>query len=214
MFNCFQPIEKSTSSPEEVDKKRLLDLKVDLDNGGLGYVFTVSGAQWKCHVCDMIFMGIKNLLFHERSMNHSALMQASKHHASQFTKMEMKGAYTLPIPVSEFYLIFTGHECPQLNFLSLSLLPHLEGEPAPPGVDEEEDIGSPVLTNIQATLDDHKSSPLIGLEYVVELNDDYEKESAYVCMLCDKKGDPRTVMAHLVSYNHRLKYLVRSTLLF
>ena len=160
----FKPIE-SALSPDEADKKRLLDLKVDLDNGAVGYVFTVTGLQWKCHVCDMIFMGIKNLLFHERSMNHSALMQASKHHASQFTKMEMK-----------------------------------DGEPAPPGVDDDfEEAGSPVLTKIQETLDDYKAAPLIGLEYVIELNDDYEKEAAYVCMLCDKKGDPRTVMAHLIS---------------
>lgn len=83
-----------------------------------------------------------------------------------------------------------------------------DAEPGPPGVDEDEERDPPVLANIQGTLDDFKSTPLIGLEYVVELNDDYEKEPAYVCMLCDKKGDPRTVMAHLVSYNHRFKYLV------
>lgn len=70
---------------------------MDLDNGGQGYVFSVSGtgynAQWKCHVCDMVFMGIKNLLFHERSMNHSSLMQASKHPAVQFSKIEIAGLY-------------------------------------------------------------------------------------------------------------------------
>jgi len=90
------------------------------------------------------------------------------------------------------------------------IFPNVEGEPGPPGVDEDEETEPPPLTNIQGTLDDFKSTPLIGLEYVVELNDAYEKESTYVCMLCDKKGDPRTVMAHLVSYNHRLKYLVRA----
>ncbi|XP_026284251.2 uncharacterized protein CG7065-like [Frankliniella occidentalis] len=174
-----KPVPRNQQSQEEADKSRLLEQKVDLDNGAVGYVFSVSGtgynAQWKCHVCDMTFMGIKNLLFHERSMNHSSLMQVSKHHASQFMRMEKK-----------------------------------DGEPAPPGVDEDdEESEPPVLTHIQSTLDDHKSSPLIGLEYVVELNDDYEKESSYVCMLCDKKGDPRTVMAHLVSYNHRSKYLER-----
>lgn len=173
----FKPIGK-TQTTEEADKQRLLDVQVDLDNGAVGYVFTVTGtgynSQWKCHVCDMLFMGIKNLLFHETSMNHLSLMQASKHHSSQFTKMEMK-----------------------------------DGEPKPPGVDDDEEVEPPVLTNLQGTLDDHKSSPLIGLEYVLELNEDYEKESAYVCMLCDKKGDPRTVMAHLVSYMHRLKYLER-----
>jgi hypothetical protein len=29
-----------------------------------------------------------------------------------------------------------------------------------------------------------------------------------VCMLCDKKGDPRVAMAHINSYNHRSKYIV------
>lgn len=70
---------------------------MDLDNGALGYVFSVTGtgynAQWKCHVCDMVFMGIKNLLFHERSMNHSSLMQSSKHNNIQFSRVEQKGVY-------------------------------------------------------------------------------------------------------------------------
>lgn len=97
----FQPLAPAPQAPEEVDKSRLLDIKVDLDNGAVGYVFSVTGsglnAQWKCHVCDMIFMGIKNLLFHERSMNHSSLMQASKHHAAQFIRMEKKGKCVIVI---------------------------------------------------------------------------------------------------------------------
>lgn len=36
-----------------------------------------------------------------------------------------------------------------------------------------------------------------------------EREPQYVCLLCDKRGDPRTVMAHLVSFNHRITYLCR-----
>ncbi|XP_021914460.1 uncharacterized protein CG7065-like isoform X2 [Zootermopsis nevadensis] len=78
------------------------------------------------------------------------------------------------------------------------------GEPVPPGF---EDVVKRV-TQIQATLDNHKSSPLIGLEYLVELvPDERGKEPTYVCMLCDKKGDPRVAMAHIKSYNHRSKYI-------
>jgi len=88
---------KKNSEGHLNDKERLLEIKVELDNGNQGYVFSVTGtgynAQWKCHVCDMVFMGIKNLLFHERSMNHSSLMQASKHHATQFSRVEIKGVY-------------------------------------------------------------------------------------------------------------------------
>lgn len=50
--------------------------------------------------------------------------------------------------------------------------------------------------------------PLVGLEYLFELQEyDREKEPTYLCMLCDKKGDPRTVIAHLASYNHITQFL-------
>lgn len=52
-------------------------------------------------------------------------------------------------------------------------------------------------------MDNYTVGPLVGLEYVFELQEyDPEKEPTYLCMLCDKKGDPRTVIAHLASYNH------------
>lgn len=78
------------------------------------------------------------------------------------------------------------------------------GEPVPPGFEGE----VKGVTEIQLTLDEHKGA-LIGLEYLAELTGD-QREALYVCTLCDKKGDPRTVMAHLNSYNHRLWYLVSS----
>lgn len=50
--------------------------------------------------------------------------------------------------------------------------------------------------------------PLVGLEYLFELQEyDRDKEPTYLCMLCDKKGDPRTVIAHLASYNHITQFL-------
>lgn len=62
---------------------------------------------------------------------------------------------------------------------------------------------------IQTTLDLHETSPLVGLEYVLELDNPESKEPNYNCVLCDKRGDPRTFLAHLVSYNHRIAYLNR-----
>lgn len=45
--------------------------------------------------------------------------------------------------------------------------------------------------------------PLVALEYLIEMVDyDPSKEPSYLCILCDKKGDPRTVLTHLASYNH------------
>lgn len=55
----------------------------------------------------------------------------------------------------------------------------------------------------QERLENYTVGALIGLEYLFEIQEyDRDKEPAYLCMLCDKKGDPRTVIAHLASYNH------------
>lgn len=77
------------------------------------------------------------------------------------------------------------------------------GEPVPPGF---EDIVKPI-SGLQKTID-HCKNPLVALEYIVELTRDSGKEHQYHCTLCDKRGDPRTIMFHLTSYNHRLKFLV------
>ncbi|XP_022916412.2 uncharacterized protein CG7065-like isoform X1 [Onthophagus taurus] len=80
------------------------------------------------------------------------------------------------------------------------------GEPVPPGF--EGDIQK--VAQIQDRLDNYNVSPLIGLEYLLEIQEyDRDKEPTYLCMLCDKRGDPRTVIAHLVSYNHICQYLQR-----
>lgn len=79
------------------------------------------------------------------------------------------------------------------------------GEPIPPGMEDQ--ITRP--TAIQTSLDRHRSSPLVGLEYLFELVDADSCEPSYTCVLCDKRGDPRTVMAHITSYNHRIAYLNR-----
>ncbi|KAK9743961.1 hypothetical protein QE152_g8182 [Popillia japonica] len=80
------------------------------------------------------------------------------------------------------------------------------GEPVPPGFEGE----VPKTCQIQERLDNYSVSSLIGLEYLLEIQEyDRDKEPSYLCMLCDKRGDPRTVIAHLVSYNHISQYLQR-----
>lgn len=49
------------------------------------------------------------------------------------------------------------------------------------------------------------TEPLIGLEYLVELHQ-YDTEPRYHCVLCDKMGDPRTIIIHITSTAHRMKY--------
>ncbi|XP_068914350.1 uncharacterized protein CG7065-like isoform X2 [Tenebrio molitor] len=78
------------------------------------------------------------------------------------------------------------------------------GEPVPPGFEGQ--IEKVAL--IQERLDVFNVGPLVALEYLLELRDyDTSKEPTYLCILCDKKGDPRTVLTHLASYKHILQYL-------
>lgn len=84
------------------------------------------------------------------------------------------------------------------------------GEPVPPGFENEV---KPVA-EIQTKIDNNKSAPFIGLEYLLELNMHDNKEPSYLCVLCEKHGDPRTIMDHLTSYKHRLKYLVNFSSMF
>ncbi|CAB0015509.1 unnamed protein product [Nesidiocoris tenuis] len=61
--------------------------------------------------------------------------------------------------------------------------------------------------HIQAAFDNYKG-PLIGLEYIVELvNLEDKSEPRYICLLCEKRGDPRSVMVHVTSQNHYFKYI-------
>nr|CAD7394614.1 unnamed protein product [Timema cristinae] len=99
--------------------------------------------------------------------------------------------------VKEDHIVFilSGTEIPQLA----------PGEPVPPGF---EDVVKRVA-QIQETLDRFRTGPLIGLEYIVEIApEEVGREPMYVCMMCDKKGDPRVVMAHLNSFNHCSKYIL------
>jgi len=55
------------------------------------------------------------------------------------------------------------------------------------------------------------TQPLVALEYIVEVLDSKAREQLYLCVLCDKRCDPRTIDKHLISQTHRLNYLVSFT---
>lgn len=79
----------------------------------------------------------------------------------------------------------------------------IPGEPVPPGFEDEVNR----VPQIQASIDQYKGNALIGIEYTVELHEDERHEPGYLCTLCDKRGDPRTIINHWCSFNHRMKYL-------
>lgn len=78
------------------------------------------------------------------------------------------------------------------------------GEPVPPGFENE----IKPVADIQKKIDKHKNEPLVALEYLMELAMGSGKEPLYHCVLCDKRGDPRSIFLHLESNNHRIKFLV------
>lgn len=157
---------------------------VKLEDGTWNFVFNrVSDkgtpAVWRCNVCDCSINGPVEQ--HASGKKHQQAMSVKSH------------------PIKNW-----GKSPPTSKRLSMGDLKLAPGEPVPPGF-EDEVRG---VTEIQASLDAYHSGPLIGLEYLVELSMyEDDREPQYVCLLCDKRGDPRTVMAHLVSFNHRMTYL-------
>lgn len=78
------------------------------------------------------------------------------------------------------------------------------GEPVPPGF---EDVVRPVA-ELQVILSKYRTSPLIGLEYIIELIMGDRRPRTYHCALCDKICDTKDIIDHIKSYEHRCKYLV------
>lgn len=55
---------------------------------------------------------------------------------------------------------------------------------------------------------DNCNKPLIGLEYLLEIDCKRATFAHYCCLLCDKQGDFPALLIHLLSQNHQLYYLV------
>jgi hypothetical protein len=54
--------------------------------------------------------------------------------------------------------------------------------------------------------------PMIGLTYCMEIMDSAVHENIYVCVLCEKKCDPRAMVYHFTSQIHRSNYIVSKKL--
>lgn len=81
----------------------------------------------------------------------------------------------------------------------------ISGEPLPPGMEDTSTMST--ICCINETLN-KLTKPLIGVELLVEIVEDKYSERRYECMLCLKRGDPRTIITHLTSIAHYTYYLV------
>lgn len=171
---------------EEHERKRTMRTSVTAEDGTLRPVYseTEDNDIW-CHICNIALFGAHKLASHNTCSRHKLKLEEWPYPVLLWSKRSdiMKKAKSA-------------------NELGDALAP---GEPVPPGMEDQ----LTRTTTIQMSLDRHRSSPLVGLEYLLELVDNDSCEPSYTCVLCDKRGDPRTVMAHITSYNHRITYLNR-----
>ncbi|KAM0736472.1 Uncharacterized protein ACS0PU_006121 [Formica fusca] len=174
---------------EEYDRKRIMRCSVTAEDGALRPVYseTEDGDIW-CHICNVALFGAHKLISHNLCNRHKMKLDEWPYPVMLWSKRPQDAAKTVA-PV-------------QSTTIGDTLAP---GEPVPPGMEDQ----ITRITSIQMSLDRHQSSPLVGLEYLLELVDNDSCEPSYTCVLCDKRGDPRTVMAHITSYNHRITYLNR-----
>ena len=77
-------------------------------------------------------------------------------------------------------------------------------EPAPPG--EESTPFSE--SSIRVKLEEYRDAPLIGLEYLVEIQGSRHSDPVFKCLLCNKTFDEEGVIQDLTSPDHRYAYLV------
>ncbi|XP_055612296.1 uncharacterized protein CG7065-like isoform X1 [Uranotaenia lowii] len=173
-----------TKTEQDVEE-HVLGSTVQLSDGTQGRVFSRSGRNkegqivYSCHLC-----GVANLPGERVLQTHIA----GRKHQSRLS---------MPIVDAEQFRTSTA---PKVVKIQMDIAP---GEPVPPGMENEV---KPVA-QLQATIDKFKSGPMVGLEYIMELTSSCAKEPSYQCILCDKKGDPRTVMVHITSFTHRMKFL-------
>lgn len=193
-----------TLSKREADDERLLSIKAHLPFGRYGNVFSKSYndgmEQWYCNICECPVMG---RMFHH---------ETGKRHTQQISKLDPrrnKDRYAKDDKLEEEKPAVKEEETlfskmgSGLDQAKINVAP---GEPVPPGEETE----ATKVAQIQDRLDKFKASALLGLEYLLEITDyDLTREPSYLCALCDKKGDPRTVIAHLVSYNHLQQFMQR-----
>ena len=168
---------------------------VTAEDGTLRPVYSMTDDDdiW-CHICNISLFGAHKLLSHNSGNRHKIQLYECPYPVSLWSNNRTDGNTTKS----------KNRKSPEIGTGQFgdSLAP---GEPVPPGMEGQLTRS----TAIQVSLDRHRTSPLVGLEYLLELIDSESCEPSYTCVLCDKRGDPRIVMSHLTSYNHRITYLNR-----
>ncbi|KAF7279319.1 hypothetical protein GWI33_007411 [Rhynchophorus ferrugineus] len=174
-------IDLNAPTKKETENQRLLNEKAILRNGKYENIFELSYVdgteRWYCKICERPMIGVYQ---HAMGRKHMTRLQIANR---QFKKDESQD---------------------NLDVEEISDVEVAPGEPVPPG----EKVRAVRQAQIQERLDGFKVAPLVALEYLIEMYDYYSsKEPLYLCLLCDKRGDPRTVLTHLASYNHLSQYL-------
>lgn len=178
-------LDAAQTQPEIDFENHQLGTTVKLSDGTEGRIFS-RGARNKdghltytCHLCMVVNLpGERVMLTHIAGRKHQNRLSHPVIDADTFRKIS----------------------APKTNKIQMHIAP---GEPVPPGMENEV---KPVA-ELQATIDRFKEGPMVGLEYVMELTSPSLREPTYHCVLCDKKGDPRTIVVHITSYVHRSKFL-------
>lgn len=76
--------------------------------------------------------------------------------------------------------------------------------PVPPSCEDKLKPVPKLQTNIERCTE----SGLVGLEYIIKLICSKNIEPNYHCFICEAKFNASSIMVHIKSYGHRLKYLV------
>lgn len=199
----------------ELDVERhVLCFTVRLSDGTDGTVFTrskkknASGAfLYDCHLCGVIKMpGERILQTHMAGRKHQTKLGQPSIDAQAFRTPLIRKK---PQSKIAFATQSTSTIKKQTNIIYSVTMKIAPGEPVPPGFENEVKQISKLQTKIDRCLD----QALVGLEYIMELTPINEaSEPSYNCIMCDKKGDPRTIISHITAYSHRLKFLVMLSL--
>ncbi|XP_055315040.1 uncharacterized protein CG7065-like [Sitodiplosis mosellana] len=178
----------ATSSLSKVEREveqNVLNLRVELSDGTKGYIFSRNPHRneakmftYNCHICSVPNLpGERCLYTHISGRRHQTKLTSKQFDANLFRATLQRS-----------------------NKIVMKIAP---GEPVPPGFENE----VKAVAEIQSKIDKCRNVPFIGLEYLAELGVRDKQEPSYLCVLCEKRGDPRTILDHLTSYKHRLKYL-------
>lgn len=236
---CFVRYLKIFSQVELEVEKNVLTTKVNLTDGSTGNIFSRNPCRndarlftYNCHICSVPNLpGERCLYTHISGRRHQQRLATQPFNANLFraplhrsnksmlslsliaTKNKNKINLISLLLYNNYYhpcmLCMCSHFYADFFFrfqMTGSVVMEIApGEPVPPGFEDE----VKARAEIQSKIDKCKNTPFIGLEYLLELSFGDDKEPGYLCVLCEKRGDPRTIMDHMTSYKHRLKYLVK-----